>query len=329
MEKLVLDKRVKNIVFIVEGGLGKNIASTAVVRAIKKTFPDKRITVIAGFHDIFLQNPNVYRTYNFANPLHFYEDYINEETHVIRCEPYLDYKYLQKECHIVESWCRMIGIESDGINGDIHYLPKELISAELILNKYTQNQKKKLVLFQWVGGKIPKNKEPEELESSLMVMYKRAIPKEVAQEVTNVLKDKGYIVGIIGHENFPKIENSHLIAYPPRTTTALLKFAHSFISIDSFLQHASVTNEIQRKGVVVWGGTHPTCLGYKDNVNLTKEICSTPFCHRPNSFLFDTQAHGASWDCPHGEPCTKYTSEEIIKAFEENFETKKTKKKKK
>ena len=65
MKTLEINEKVKNIIFICDGGIGKNIVGTAVVRAIKKQFPDKNIIVVAGCPDVFMYNPNVYRTYNF------------------------------------------------------------------------------------------------------------------------------------------------------------------------------------------------------------------------------------------------------------------------
>ena len=49
------------VIFNPEGGLGKIIASTAVVRAIKKKYPDHKIIVISPWFQVFDGNPNIYR----------------------------------------------------------------------------------------------------------------------------------------------------------------------------------------------------------------------------------------------------------------------------
>ena len=49
----------KNIIFLVNGGLGKSIMSTAVIRAIKKQYPEYNIIVISGYEPPFTYNNNI------------------------------------------------------------------------------------------------------------------------------------------------------------------------------------------------------------------------------------------------------------------------------
>jgi uncharacterized phage-like protein YoqJ len=55
------------IIFNPEGGLGKIIASTAVVRNIKATYPDHKIIIVTPWPEVFLNNPNVERVYRSGN----------------------------------------------------------------------------------------------------------------------------------------------------------------------------------------------------------------------------------------------------------------------
>ncbi len=43
-----IPKNVRNIIFIVDGGLGKNICATSVVRELATKYPEKKIIVVAG-----------------------------------------------------------------------------------------------------------------------------------------------------------------------------------------------------------------------------------------------------------------------------------------
>jgi hypothetical protein len=314
-----ISEKVRDIVFIVEGGIGKNISGTAVVRALKKAYPDKRIIVIAGCPEVFFYNPNVYRTFNFGNPLYFYDDYVNKETVILKTEAYLDSGYINKEKHVVESWCDQLEIPCDGVEPDLFFLDSELEMAKYYVEKTQDNAKKEFVLLQWIGGKVPKDKSNEELKMNLLTMFKRALPKEEIEKVVEHLKDK-YIFGSVGHENFPPIKNTNTVFFPIRSTIALLPYVKTFIGIDSFLQHAASAKQINKKGIVLWGGTSPKCLGYNTHINITKEVCQTPYCHRPNSYLFDAQPNGSMWSCLQNEKCLKYTADEIIKIFEENFQ---------
>ena len=67
-----------NIIFQINGGMGKCIMATAVCEAIKKQYPDSTLIVISGYPDIFLNNPNVDRTYAFNGFSYFYKDYIEK-----------------------------------------------------------------------------------------------------------------------------------------------------------------------------------------------------------------------------------------------------------
>ncbi len=279
---------------------------------------------------MFLYNPNVKKVFNFANPLYFYEDYLtDDESFVIKYEPYIDYNYYAKKGHIIECWNKGLGLPTENREGDIFFLHNEMSAGKTQVAKLTDGFKKELVLFQWTGGKAPEKATQESYQNSLMPMYKRSLPQETAQEIVDALKAKGYVVGVVGHPNYPELKGAEKIFAPIRSTLVLTKFAKGFIAIDSFLQHACACKQIDLKGVVVWGGTSPDKLGYEKHTNLRKNECPSPECHRPNSYLFDVQPHGAIWDCPHGTPClTNYTSKEIMKAFENTVEPKKKKKKK-
>jgi len=314
-----INEKIKNIVIIVEGGIGKNISATAVVRALKKSYPNKRIIVVAGCPEVFFYNPNIYRTFNFGNPLYFYDDFINDETVILKSEPYLEHGYINKQKHVVESWCDQLGIPCDSIEPDLYFLDNELEMAKFYVEKTQDNAKKEMILLQWIGGKVPEDKSNDKLKVSLMTMFRRSLPLIEIEKVVAYLKDK-YVIGNVGHSNFPEIKDTNIVFFPIRSTLALLPYVKTFIGIDSFLQHAAAAKQINKKGVVLWGGTSPKCLGYDAHVNVTKEVCATPYCHRPNSYLFDAQANGQMWSCIHNEKCLKYSADEIIKVFEDNFQ---------
>jgi hypothetical protein len=315
-----LNDKVKTIIFVVDGGIGKNIASTAVVKSIKEAYPDKRIIVVGSTNEVFLYNPNVYRVFKFDNPLYFYEDFINEESTVFKVEPYLDYGYVTKQSHLIESWCKQLDIPMVTDKPDLYFIESELEAARLYIDKLTETKcgtSKKFILFQWVGGIVPPDKTKNEFNISKARMFRRTLPIDVVQEVVDKLVKEDYIVGAVGHDNFPEIKDTVKIFFPLRSVLALLKYSDSFIGIDSFLQHGAAASSLNTKGVVCWGGTSPTCLGYNTNINLTKTACIQPFCHRPNSYLFDVQPNGAVWDCSYGEPCLKYSADEILSALSE------------
>jgi len=309
-----LNEKVKNILVTSEGGLGKVISSTAVIRALKKQYPDKKIYVVSGFPEVFMYNPHVYRTYNFNNPLYLYDDLINEDTHVVSVEPYKDYDYINGNSHLIESWCKLLDIPCDGLNPDLFFIEQELDAASMRiteLKKEYNASHKKVLLLQWIGGKIPEKPDPQYVKGALASMYIRHIPEPVINEIVQKIKDK-YLILNFAHAHFPDIKDTVRCFHKLRETLALLSQGDSFIGIDSFVMHACASPQLNKSGIVCWAGTNPKKLGYDIHINLEKKVCSTPQCHRPNSYLFDIGQDGKPWSCPYGELCTKYTSEEIL-----------------
>jgi len=302
---------VDNIVLVVDGGIGKNIVSTVIIRNIAKKYPNKRLIVIAGYPDIFLNNPHIYRVFKFNNPLYFYEDYIkNSKSHVIKIEPYYHADYLYKKRHLADVWCEMAGVPCDNITPELYFLENEKKMAQLFIEK---NKDKKIILLQCTGGINPDENTKEKQIASKASMYRRNLSIKTGKIITKQLNAKGYKVFSVQLPNQPKIEGTEICNFPIRSIMGLLPYVKGVICIDSFLQHAAAA--VGKKALVLWGGTHPTCLGYPSNINLTREVCDNPFCHRPNSYMFDIQPHGFMWDCPHGDKCMDYNPNRIITAL--------------
>ena len=82
--------QMKNIIFQVNGGIGKSIMATAVCRAIKKTYPDYNLIVLTGYPEVFIGNSNVFRFYRSGMAPYLYEDFVKGENTLFMCdEPYL------------------------------------------------------------------------------------------------------------------------------------------------------------------------------------------------------------------------------------------------
>lgn len=300
------------ILFTVSGGIGRNIQATAVVRSIKKAYPDKKLSIITGYPDIFLKSPYVHKVCNLGSPVLVYDTFFQEKkTILINVEPYQHFDYIYKKKHFVECWCEQIGVPCDGIYPEIFFTDNEKRMAEIQVTAY----EKDFVLCQFVGGKIPTNESEREKIISEFGMYKRSLPEKVQQGIVDELIKKGFTVGVVCDKAQFCPSMALRINQPIRAIVSLLPYVAEVIAIDSFLQHATAC--YKKKSLVIWGGTSPKVLGYENNVNLTKEACDTPFCHRPNSYLWDFESNGFSWDCPHNEACMKYEIVDIMKAFDE------------
>ncbi|GAF83323.1 unnamed protein product, partial [marine sediment metagenome] len=64
-DKEKVDKNEKYVVFHAEGGHGKQIMATAVIRAVKKKYPDRKLIVVTPWDGPFFYNEDVWRFYAF------------------------------------------------------------------------------------------------------------------------------------------------------------------------------------------------------------------------------------------------------------------------
>lgn len=281
----------KRIIFVVEGGLGKNIAATAVVRNIKKHYPDKELVVLSGYPDVFMYNPNVSRTYNFNNPLYLYEDKIKDgEALIIRVEPYLHKDYMNQKRHLIDVWCEMSGVPCDEIRPELFMKKHELDKAE----KFCQN-KKKILIFQPFGGTDQINVKQQN----------RDLPVKVAQEIVDELKEQ-YDILHFRLKTQQNLTGAIPMNLPTREMFSLIPFTEKFLLIDSFMQHAVAA--FGKEAVVAWGCTSPDVLGYKTNKNISEGACK---CHRPN--FFDTLVNGDIYSCASESIHTKKSLLKAIK----------------
>ena len=303
-------KDADTILLVVRGGIGKNIMATAVIRNIKKNYPDKELHIIAGCPDIFLRNPNIKRVHRLGQSVYIYDDFIiDKKTIVLDVEPYRHYDYIYRNKHLVECWCQMIGIPCDSVYPEIFLNNSEEEMAKIFINKF----KDPMILFQHSGGKNPKDKTKEQALIAKTGMYRRNLSQDLTQKISDKLMDMGYMIGSVQSDNQYLIQGAERICFPIRSIIALIPYVNGIICIDSFLQHAVAS--FKRKSLVVWGGSNPKVLGYTSNKNIFLKKCPTPMCHRPNSYLFDFEGNGFMWDCPHNDICMDYKLDFILNSF--------------
>jgi hypothetical protein len=102
------DKMEKYIVWHIEGGLGKNVAATALLPSLAKKYKDRKIVVVASYPEVFLNHPDVFRVYRVGMTAYFYEDFIlGKDTLVFRHEPYFQTGHILKQKHLVQNWAEL------------------------------------------------------------------------------------------------------------------------------------------------------------------------------------------------------------------------------
>ena len=68
----------QNVIFSIDGGLGKSIMATAVLKVIKKEYKKANIIVITGYPDVFIGNPNANKVLHHQQAVGLYKNYIHE-----------------------------------------------------------------------------------------------------------------------------------------------------------------------------------------------------------------------------------------------------------
>jgi len=294
------EKKAENVLFIVDGGIGKNIMSTVPIRGIKQKYPDKKLLVVCGYPDVFANNPKVHRAYSFANTSFLYDDFIaGGKAIVLKTEPYHHNDYINGSRHLVDVWCEQLGVPFESPKPELYFTSKEKREAK----RFAESKRKPLFFVQFEGGAPP---QPNKMVPKMFV---RSLRRETAQEVVNRMKKK-YHPMLLKAATQQDLDGAENVSYPMRLSMSLFAEGAKFLLIDSMFQHVAAA--MDKKAVVCWCATSPDRLGYKSHQNIRMSDCPTPECHRPNSFLFDRDGTQQPWSCPHDESCTDHDAKMIL-----------------
>ena len=300
----------KAILFIANGGLGRNIMATAVARNIHEAYPDHRLYVSASHPGAFLGHPGVHKTSRLAGE-NLYESVVleaDEDLIVMDVEPYRDAKYIRGEEHLIEAWCRLCGVPCDKPVPEVTLYKTDLEKAKAFLMRF----KRPTVLFQPFGGRNPNQDTIGAYYESRRGMHIRDLDLDVAKQiVAGVHKD--FVVLHVKGPNQPHLANTMAVTADIREIMGLVSVVDCVMGIDSFLCHAAAA--AGKKAIIAWCGTSSKKLGYADHKNFEVDVCPTPACHRPNSYFTDIMSNNKPWECPHEQPCTKHDPEGIIQSI--------------
>ena len=79
-----------NIIFQIEGGLGKSVMATAIVKVIKKRYKNANIIVVTAYTDVFLNNPDVFEVHHINQINGLYLKLIKDQ----KCKIFVEDPYL-------------------------------------------------------------------------------------------------------------------------------------------------------------------------------------------------------------------------------------------
>jgi signal peptidase I len=279
----------KYVIFHVEGGLGKTIASTSIFPAIKDKYPDRELIVVSQFPELILNDPLVSKAYRMGNTQYFYDTYIKKgDSIIMRREPYYEESHIKGKTPLHETWHKMYSLpyKKEGLLPRLamNYMQKDVIP------RYLLKPTKQILLIHTNGGPI-RDTEP-------IYSWTRDIPAELAVAIVEEYKEQFEIIQICKSEKqaipgvnkviHNRISIFELIGY--------LRISSKRILIDSSLQHAAAALELP--STVLWIGTKPEMFGYSihSNIKANSPKNNTKLI---DALYFDYDLNGHVHQCPY------------------------------
>ena len=243
--------------YIVEGGIGKCVAFSALLPELRKK---SEVQIYTPYIDCFANNKNVKMAYESTIPLQ--DPRIMASNNIFYCEPYKSNFQFGKQ-HIIESYCEHHGVKYNSSMKPKLYTDHHKESVDKWLK---DNEIGKYILVQFSGGQPRWNYGDN-------VQYQNINPNRnyqpfLAQQVINMLREEYKDTTIINCvlPNEPHYQGTIRCDLHFAQIHEMLKGAEGFVSIDSCLQHFSAS--AKKHGVVIWGSTRWTQFGYSHNKNL-------------------------------------------------------------
>lgn len=287
----------KYIVWHIEGGLGKNIAATALIEDVKKQYPDRKLVMVVSYPEIFLNHPNIYRVYKVGMTSYFYDDYINgKDTIVFRHEPYFQSDHIMRKKHLIHNWCDLLSISYTEQLPILHpnYVQKMLM--------HNWQRDKPILVMQTNGGMYT---------SEFSYAWTRDMPFDAAVAIADYYQKTHHIIQIT-RQNSNLIPGAEHITQPLGNfdLISVLAMSDKRLLIDSCLQHAAAAMRLP--STVLWIGTSPVNFGYKmhNNIVAKKPVGTTKLI---DSYLFDYSFEGAMHECPYNNIDEMFDLNEVVK----------------
>jgi len=243
--------------YVVEGGVGKCTAFTALIPQLRKK---AEVQVYTPYIDCFANNPDVKLVLEETLPLK--DPRIMASDNIFYCEPYKSNFQFGKQ-HLIESYC-----EHHGVQYDKSMLPKLYTEQhkESVDKWLKSNEIEKYIMILFSGGQ-PKWNYANNVQYT-NINPNRNYQPYLAQQLVNILREEYKDTTIINCvlPNEPHFMGTIRCDLHWAQIHEMLKGAETFVAIDSCLNHFSPS--ANKKGVVIWGSTRWTQFGYDQNINL-------------------------------------------------------------
>ena len=237
----------------IEGGIGKNVMATAVVRAIAKQHPGRKIVVLTAHPDVWLNNQRVHAVKQFGSTDYFYKQYVEDKNSLFfLCDPYKHTDYIYRRRHVTDIWCELCGVAWDGPTPEMYFTQLENDFCQTMVNR---DERPILLVNAFGGADIQQHK----------YSWARDIPPVTAQGVVNELRERFRVIQVRRADQI-SLEGAESYVTNLRQTALMLLHSDRRLLIDSFMQHAAAAFGL--RSTVLWGCNTPVTLGYELHDNI-------------------------------------------------------------
>lgn len=280
-----------NIIFQVNGGLGKNVMATALCKSIKVKYPESKLIVVTGYSDVYLNNPNVDRCITLQEAKYFYKDFVEDkEILYLGQEPYLTTSYIKDEANLIKIWCDMYDLPVTKLAGEIF-----LTKREVDFYSRKHNLDGPYTVLQTSGS-----------SGELMYNWGRDIPSSVVNSIVKNNKDtKIYHVKT---ENQIDYQGTIPFTDNIRAMFVLVSMSNKRIFMDSCCQHIAAAFDLPSN--VFWITTSPKVFGYETNNNILANPETKPIS-LSSSFLKKYELVPNMQDFPYNSEAEIFTTETL------------------
>lgn len=242
-----------NIIFSIQGGLGKSVVGTAVCKAIKKKYPNCQLIVLTGYPEVFTNNKEVDMAFGFGQEAYFYNKYVDgKEVKFFGNDPYLITEHILNQEHLIETWCKMFDLVYDAEMPSVELNEREKM---FYYNKY--QTEKPIFILQTHGGAPQQDSK---------YSWARDMPRNVINAVIEEFKNQYTILHVKREDQFG-FEHTTPIQETFKGVACLVERSEKRLLIDSFCQHTAAA--LNKHSSVLWVCNRPNVFGYQIHDNIT------------------------------------------------------------
>lgn len=250
-----------NIIFQIDGGLGKHIMATAMVKVLRKRYKNAHIIISAAYPDVFLNNPHINECFNTNQMNGAYLKYVkDQDCKIFVADPYHHTSFITEKEHLYKTWCKIYGLHYNNEQPELY-----LTQPETDYFKPFYNVEKPIMVIQPNGG--PQGQ-------GFKYSWTRDIPEPTVNEIIQYYKEDYTIVHIKREDQYTYPDTMQALD-GFRSIAILLQLSKKRLLIDSFGQHLAAALDL--KSTVCWVTTKPKIFGYK----LHDNIQANPFTKEP------------------------------------------------